>query len=368
MPHCEPGCRQRRCSLQDLGDRVALLPAQTHEHPRHQREVEAHVALGAILAPEVVDDVLRPLVGLRQQHPVAPELAVQGGAQLGDERVRLGEVLAVGPLPLEQVGDGVQPEAVNPQVEPEAADVHHLLADLGVVVVEVGLMAEEAVKVVGLSAVIPGPVRGLGVDEDDPGIGVAVLGLRPDVVVAVRGCRRRACRLEPGMLIGGVVEDQVHHHPHAHGVGLSHQLTHVVDGAVGGEDGVVVPDVVAAVAQGEVVEGQQPETVDTQPAQVLEALDQAREVADPVVVAVGEAAHQHLVEDGALEPERVLLAGCGRHGRPHPPGGGRRAGGAGGRAGAGWAAPDACGRGGCLAHRSRRWRTWAGWTAGSSRT
>ena len=52
---------------QDLGDRVALLAPHRHEHARHQREVEAHVALVAVA--EVVDHVLGPLVGLGQQHP-----------------------------------------------------------------------------------------------------------------------------------------------------------------------------------------------------------------------------------------------------------------------------------------------------------
>ena len=62
--------------------------------------------------------------------------------------MRLGQVLAVGALALEQVGHGVEPEAVEPEVEPEAQDLEHRLLDLGVVEVEVGLVAEEAVPVV----------------------------------------------------------------------------------------------------------------------------------------------------------------------------------------------------------------------------
>ena len=58
----------RRGLGEDLGDRLALLPPHRHEHARHEREVEAHVALVAVGA-EVVDDVGRPLVGLGQQHP-----------------------------------------------------------------------------------------------------------------------------------------------------------------------------------------------------------------------------------------------------------------------------------------------------------
>ena len=44
-----------------------------HEEPRHQREVERHVALVAIA--EICDRILRPLVRLRQQHPVRDSCA-----------------------------------------------------------------------------------------------------------------------------------------------------------------------------------------------------------------------------------------------------------------------------------------------------
>ena len=66
MAHWQPSGIVGRLS-QDLGDRVALLAAHRHEHPGHQREVEAHVALVAVA--EVVDDVARPVVGLGQQDP-----------------------------------------------------------------------------------------------------------------------------------------------------------------------------------------------------------------------------------------------------------------------------------------------------------
>ncbi len=313
-----------RGALQDLGDGVALLPSQPHEDPGHEREVKAHVAFGALLGPEIVDHVLGPLVGLGQEHAAAAVLAVDGRPQLGDEGVGLRQVLAVGAIAGVEVRNRVETEAVDAHVEPEAADVHHLLADLGIVVVEVRLMAEETMPVVGPGAVVPGPVRGLRVDEDDPGVGVPVLGVRPDVVVAVRRVRRRAGGLEPGMLVGGVIEDEVHDHVHPQVVSPGDQLADVVDRAVGGQDGVVVLDVVAAVAEWGVVERQQPEAVDAQPAQVVEALDQPRKVADAVGVAVRESADQHLVEDGALEPEWVSVAGVRWLGSSGWPGRGHR--------------------------------------------
>src|SRR5438477_11689865 len=71
--------------------------------------------------------------------------------------------------------------------------------NLRVVEVEVGLVGVEAVPVVGVGDVIPGPVRGLEIFEDDPRVLVALVGLAPDVEVAHAASRLRTpCPLEPG--------------------------------------------------------------------------------------------------------------------------------------------------------------------------
>ena len=111
--------------------------------------------------------------------------------------MRLGQVLAVRALALEQVGHGVEAEAVEPEVEPEAQHLEHRVLDLGVVVVEVGLVGEEAVPEVGLGLLVPRPVRGLGVGEDDPGVLVLVDRVGPHVPVALGVVRARARLLEP---------------------------------------------------------------------------------------------------------------------------------------------------------------------------
>ena len=56
-----------------------------------------------------------------------------------------------------------------------------------------------------------------------------------------------------------------------------------------GVDGEEVADVVAAVAHGRGVEGQQPQAVDTEPLEVVELGPQPGQVADAVVVGVEEA-------------------------------------------------------------------------------
>ena len=98
----------------------------------------------------------------------------------------------------------------------------------------------------------------------------------------------------------------------------------------------VVGDVVAVVAAGRGIERQQPQRGDAEVLQVVELLGQAGEVADAVVVAVGERLDVKLIDDRVLVPELVagelgfgfdvgdnvhgaLTPGSGRAGRDRGP-------------------------------------------------
>ena len=239
----------------------------------------AFVAAGVGVA-EVLDDVGGPLVGLGQQHP-AGELVVDHLAAVLEERVRLGQVLAVGALTLEQVRHGVQPEAVDAEVQPEPQDVDHRFLHGRVVVVQVGLVGEEPMPVELPAHRVVRPVGLLGVDEDDARVLVPLTGVAPDEVVAVRAVGITPRLLEPLVRIRGVVHDQVGDDADAAAVGRVEQLDEVVDGAELGQHLVEVADVVAAVAQRRVVERRQPKTVDAKPFQVVEAFGQAAQVTAP---------------------------------------------------------------------------------------
>ena len=131
----------------------------------------------------------------------------------------------------------------------------------------------------------------------------------PDVEVAVRAVGVGAGRLEPRVLVAGVVHDEVDDDAHAALVRGVDELHEVGEVAELRQDVGVVGDVVAAVAQRRLEERRQPEAVDAEPLEVVELGGQALEVADAVAVAVLEGADQDLVEDGALEPVRVALLG-----------------------------------------------------------
>ena len=187
-------------------------------------------------------------------------------------------------------------------------------------------MVEEAVPVVGAGDRVPRPVRDLGVGEDDARVPVALDPCRDHTYqsrLGESGLERdswnHGCSLEVWFMTKSAITRM------PSWCAWSTKRLEVVDDAVVGVDAEEVRDVVAAVAQRRGVHRQQPDAVDPEPLEVLELLGEPAQVARAVAVAVEEPADVDLVEDRALEPQRVGLEPvpglCGRLGagllRPH---------------------------------------------------
>ena len=142
-------------------------------------------------------------------------MRVEFGAQFLQHVVRFRQVLAGCAFALEQIGDRVDAEPVDAKVEPELHHVPDFFANGRVVEVEIRLVAEEPVPVIRLRDWIPGPVRELGVDEDDADAAIPIVGVTPDVPVASRVVSGAAGFDEPRVLIGRVVEDELDDHAQA---------------------------------------------------------------------------------------------------------------------------------------------------------
>ena len=103
----------------------------------------------------------------------------------------------------------------------------------------------------------------------------------PDIKIAPRRTGLGVARpLEPGMLVGGVIDDQLGDDTNAARMRLADELPEVGQRAVVGMDVAVFADVVAVVETRGRIERQQPDRVDAQIGDVVELRDQSREIAD----------------------------------------------------------------------------------------
>src|SRR6266496_3978455 len=157
---------------------------------------------------------------------------------------------------------------------------------------------------------VPGPVRRFEVLEDDPGVAILVGCVAPDVeVTRRRSLWRPPGPLEPRVLVRRMVANQFRYHLQAPPVRFSDEGTHVAHVPVRGMDSVVVGNVVPIVELGRGIEGQQPDRSYAKALEVIELLDQASEITDPVAVAIEESPNVDFVDDGIFEPERVERRG-----------------------------------------------------------
>ena len=182
--------------------------------------------------------------------------------------------------------------------------------------VEVRLVGVEVVEVPLAGRVVLGPDAVLLVGEDDLVRGVGRRVGPPDVVVPVAVGRAASRRLEPRVLVGGVVDDQVGDHADAAVARGPDQLDEVAVGAEPGVDAEEVGDVVPVVPVGRRVERHQPQAGDPELGEVVDAAGQPGEVADPVAVGVLERLDVDAVDHRVLPPH---VAGVGHPAHRAPP-------------------------------------------------
>src|SRR5262245_2076800 len=86
-------------------------------------------------------------------------------------------------------------------------------------------------------------------------------------------------------------------------------------------DAAVVGDVVAVISQRRGKEWQEPQAGDPELLEVIELLDQPREVTDAVAVGIEESLHVRFVDNRVLVPEGIAVDGADHSGTvPVPPG------------------------------------------------
>ncbi len=214
---------------------------------------------------------------------------------------RLGRVVAQLCV-VEAEVDRIQAEAIHAAVQPEAHIVQGGLLHVRVMEVQVRLVDQEVVQVVLLAARLPLP--GAAAEQRQPVVGRGAILARvgPDVPVGLRVAAVLAALAEPGMLDRRVAQHLVDHHLQAQAVGLGQQAVEVVQAAEQRINVAVIGDVVAEVGHRRPEERRDPDRIHAQRGNVVQALDDARQVAHPIAVGIEETARVDLVDDGSAPP------------------------------------------------------------------
>ncbi len=131
-------------------------------------------------------------------------------------------------------------------------------------------------------------------------LAAAVAEDEPFPLRAAAACGKRL--LEPLVLIGEVVGDDVDRDAQPTFVGRGDQRVEVAQGPEQRIDIAGISDVVPAVGHGGPVERREPQGVDAQFGEVVQALAHADEIAGAVTVSVGKTSGINLVEDGTTPP------------------------------------------------------------------
>ena len=142
--------------------------------------MKGHMAF--VFVSEIRQHVRWPLIRFGQKHAGLVVL-VEEAPHFFQDGVGLGEVLVDRPLTLAQVGYGVQAETIHADIKPETHDPEYRLQDLRVGEIQIGLMREKTMPIVGPGHRVPGPVRLFRIYENDPCLGVFRVRIAPDIVV-----------------------------------------------------------------------------------------------------------------------------------------------------------------------------------------
>ena len=119
--------------------------------------------------------------------------------------------------------------------------------------------------------------------------------------------------LEPSMLVGRVVDHQIHHDLQTALVRFGKQLVHILQGAEQRIDILIIGNIVAVVVLRRLVDRGEPHHVHAEVGEVVETAGDALQVADAVAVGILEGTRVDLV-DHRVGPPRVRGRAVGTHG------------------------------------------------------
>src|SRR6266705_5859710 len=121
--------------------------------------------------------------------------------------MRLRQIFAWSPLALYEIRNRVKSETIYAQIKPERHYFPQRLKNVRIVKIQIGLMAEKSMPVVGIRNGIPGPVGRFCVDKNDPHALIKSVRLTPYVPVPFAVFTGTSRLSKPGVLVRSMVQD-----------------------------------------------------------------------------------------------------------------------------------------------------------------
>ena len=166
--------------------------------------------------------------------------------------------------------DNVATEADNATVKPEAHNIFDFLKHGGIMPVKIGLFFGEKVEIIFVITVSEFRPRAFG-KEIAPVVGQsAVFTLLYYIVITVflLACKRS---FEPFVLVGGVIDNEVHHDTDAALFSLGNKLVEVLHRSEFGLNGAIIGNIVAIVVVRALVDGRKPDSIHAERVDIVKA-------------------------------------------------------------------------------------------------
>ena len=129
----------------------------------------------------------------------------------------------------------------------------------------------------------------------------------PDEEIVIRILRTLQGLQEPAVLVGAMVQNQVHDNANAPLLTFRNQGFHVFHGAEHGVDGTVIRDIIAVIHLGRCAYRAQPDGVNTQFLQIVQTADDTPQVTYTVTVRILKALGIQLIKHCLLPPAALAL-------------------------------------------------------------
>ena len=193
----------------------------------------------------------------------------------------------VAQFPVFEVGvEHIQAKTVHAALQPEAKHIQDCLAHFRIAEVEVGLFGAKGVVIILVQAAVVFPAG--AAEKRQPVVGVISIRRRvpPEVPIVVWVVLRFQRFLEPGMLVGTVIQHQVHDDVNVAAVSFVKEQVKILHTAKLRVYVEIVRDVIAKIHIGGRVDWRKPDAVDAEVFEIVQALDDTLQIPDSIRVGI----------------------------------------------------------------------------------